>query len=141
LDLDPSILGFTAFDYDEAFEHSGEVLVVDLNLKLPGHLLPSLSPLSLCSDLSLLTDDKLDILMEELFAKFDRDGSGEFQFEEFRDFYTKLLANEECLQKLRDYAFHRFRNKLIEKRKNEIYEQRKQKAKRRRMLKEKEGHV
>lgn len=79
--------------------------------------------------------------MEELFARFDRDGSGEFQFEEFRDFYTKLLANEKCLQTLKDYANYRFRNKLLEKRRNEIYEQRKQKAKRRRYLKEKEGHV
>jgi hypothetical protein len=87
------------------------------------------------------SEDKLDILMEELFATFDRDGSGEFQFEEFRDFYTKLLADDECLQKLREYAHYRFRNKLIEKRRNEIYEQRKQKAKRRRLLKEKEGHV
>lgn len=79
--------------------------------------------------------------MEELFGTFDRDGSGEFQFEEFRDFYTKLLANDQCLQTLRDYAHYRFRNKLIEKRKNEIYEQRQQKARRRKMLKEKEGKV
>lgn len=61
--------------------------------------------------------------MEELFGRFDTDGSGEFQFEEFRDFYTKLLANDDCLNTLRAYASHRFRDKLAEKRRNEIYEQ------------------
>lgn len=30
-------VGFTALDYEESFEHIGEVLVVDLDLKLPGN--------------------------------------------------------------------------------------------------------
>jgi hypothetical protein len=70
-----------------------------------------------------VAEKKLDILMEELFGRFDADGSGEFQFEEFRDFFTKLLANDDCLNTLRSYASHRFRDKLAEKRRNEIYEQ------------------
>jgi hypothetical protein len=39
--------GFTALDYEESFEHVGEVLVVDLNLKLPGSVELSLSLTSL----------------------------------------------------------------------------------------------
>ena len=71
----------------------------------------------------VLLGSKIDILMEELFGRFDTDGSGEFQFEEFRDFYTKLLANDKCRSTLRAYATHRFRDKLAEKRRNEIYEE------------------
>jgi len=114
-------LGFNAEDYEEAFEHTGQDLVMDLNLNLPS--------------------SKIDILMEELFGRFDTDGSGEFQFEEFRDFYTKLLANDKCRSTLRAYATHRFRDKLAEKRRNEIYEERRAKARRRRLMKEKNGKI
>lgn len=48
--------------------------------------------------------------MTELFMKFDADGSGEFEFEEFRDFYIKYLDNEDSLERLRNYANFRFRD-------------------------------
>ena len=33
---------------------------------------------------------EFQILMDELFKKFDLDGNGQFEFEEFRDFYLKV---------------------------------------------------
>ena len=56
-----------------------------------------------------LSKDQLEILMDELFVKFGN-GSGEFQFEEFRDFYVAYLDTEESLERLRNYAQYRFRN-------------------------------
>ena len=61
--------------------------------------------------------------MSELFMKFDADGSGEFEFEEFRDFYMKYLDTDESLERLRHYANFRFRDiefeELVERRRAE----------------------
>jgi hypothetical protein len=83
-------LGFSAEDLSYSYCHEGQPLLMDLHL--------GLSP------------EKMEILMVELFAQYDRDGSGEFEFEEFRDFYIKYLDNEESLQRLKAYATHRFRD-------------------------------
>ena len=34
-------------------------------------------------------EEEVDILMAELFQKFNVSGTGEFEFEEFRDFFVK----------------------------------------------------
>lgn len=83
-------LGFSAEDTSLANYHIGQPMLIDLNLGLDRA--------------------KTEILMEELFSKFDSDGSGEFEFEEFRDFYIRYLDTDESLEYLRKYAKHRFRD-------------------------------
>jgi Ca2+-binding EF-hand superfamily protein len=84
-------LGFPKEDTKSSTLHMGQPLLIDLNLGI--------------------TDDELDILMTDLFAKFDRDGSGEFEFEEFRAFYIKFLDSEEARLNLREYAQYEFRDR------------------------------
>ena len=48
--------------------------------------------------------------MNELFEKFDEDKSGNFEYEEFRDFFIRFLDTEESIQLLRDYAQYKFRD-------------------------------
>lgn len=83
-------LGFEAEDLPYAHEHAGQPMLMDLKL--------GVSP------------EKADILMDELFTKYDRDGSGEFEFEEFRDFYIRYLDSDDSLDRLRRYASYRFRD-------------------------------
>jgi hypothetical protein len=87
-------LGFLAEDYDSSHMQIGQAMVVELRLDLP--------------------PKQLDILVTELFIRFDADGSGSFEFEEFRDFYIKLLDTKEALKLLQDYAKYRFRDKKKE---------------------------
>lgn len=88
-------LGFSAEDYPSSHTHAGQPMAIDLKL--------GISP------------DEMEILMKELFEKFDKDGSGEFEFEEFRDFYVKFLDSEESLTLLKKFAQYRFRDIELEK--------------------------
>lgn len=87
-------LGFLAEDYDYDHLQIGQAMVVELRLDLP--------------------PQQLDILVTELFIRFDADGSGSFEFEEFRNFYVKLLDTKEALLLLQAYAKYRFRDKKKE---------------------------
>ena len=84
------VLGFGDQDTPVRGKHRGRPLVIDINLGL--------------------NENNMEILMTELFIKFDADGSGEFEFEEFRDFYMKYLDTDESLARLRNYANYRFRD-------------------------------
>lgn len=108
-------IGFWAEDFDYSYSHQGQPLSIDLKMKLAEH--------------------EMDILLTELFNTFDTDQSGEFRFEEFRNFYIQFLSNEEKLQRMKDYADFRFRDMEEEKRMHEIIEARKKKAARREILK------
>ncbi len=69
------------------------------------------------------------------------DGSGEFEFEEFRDFYIKYLDTDESLLRLRNYATHRFRDIELEAWVNRQKAIRINKALRRKRLKIKYANV
>ena len=83
------ILGFAAEDLPFAQYHYGHNMASDLNLRL--------------------TKDECNLLVDDLFAKYDKDDSGDFSFEEFRDFYIQLLDSEEGLKLLRRYTKYRFK--------------------------------
>jgi len=83
-------IGFAAEDTASHHKHRGTAMLIDLNLNIK--------------------EEHLDYLINELFATFDRDGSGEFEFEEFRDFYIKYLDTEEAMDLLRRYAAYKFRD-------------------------------
>lgn len=83
-------LGFANEDTPILQRHDGQKMLIDLNLGI--------------------SREMLDILLNELFVSFDRDGSGEFEFEEFRNFYVYFLDKPESLTKLRAYAQYRFRD-------------------------------
>jgi hypothetical protein len=108
-------LGFNAEDTPLASYHMGQPMLIDLNLGLDR--------------------EKTEILMEELFSKYDRDGSGEFEFEEFRDFYIRYLDTDESLDYLRKYAKHRFRDIEHEKRVKHEQLERENRARRRAYMK------
>lgn len=83
-------LGFGSDDTDLGNIFRGQEMLIDLNLGI--------------------SVTETDILLDELFQKFDTDGSGEFEFEEFRDFYVKMLDTEESRGFLRRFAQFRFRD-------------------------------
>lgn len=83
-------IGFAAEDTRLHHKHKGTAMLIDLNLNIK--------------------EEHLDYLITELFSTFDRDGSGEFEFEEFRDFYIKYLDTEEAMDLLRRYAAYKFRD-------------------------------
>jgi Ca2+-binding EF-hand superfamily protein len=108
-------LGFNAEDTPLANYHIGQPMLIDLNLGLDRQ--------------------KTEILMEELFSKFDKDGSGEFEFEEFRDFYIRYLDTEASLDYLRKYAQHRFRDIELERYVRKERLEKENRARRRAMMK------
>jgi hypothetical protein len=108
-------LGFNAEDTPLGNYHIGQPMLIDLNLGLDRA--------------------RTEILMVELFNKFDRDGSGEFEFEEFRDFYIRYLDTEESLEYLRGYAKHRFRDLEHEKMVRREQLERENRARRRALMK------
>jgi hypothetical protein len=108
-------LGFNAEDTPLGNYHIGQPMLIDLNLGLDRA--------------------RTEILMVELFNKFDRDGSGEFEFEEFRDFYIRYLDTEESLEYLRGYAKHRFRDLEHEKMVKREQLERENRARRRAFMK------
>jgi hypothetical protein len=108
-------LGFWSEDFPYAHEHHGQMLSIDLKLRL--------------------TEEEMDILLSELFNLFDTDGSGEFRFEEFRNFYIQFLSSEEKLLNIKNYAAYRFRDLEEEARMLSIIAQRKARADRRANLK------
>ena len=114
-------IGFSAFDTPMSKQHVGNDTQISLNLGL--------------------NEAEMNILMSELFGIFDADGSGEFQFEEFRDFHTKLLANEECIETLRSYAKFRFADIKLKAKQQAIFDERRAKLKRRFLLKEKNKEI
>ena len=61
--------------------------------------------------------------------------AGEFEFEEFRDFYIRYLDSDESLNFLREYAKHRFRDIEHEKRVRKEQLERENRARRRAYLK------
>lgn len=61
--------------------------------------------------------------------------TGEFEFEEFRDFYIRYLDSDESLHFLREYAKHRFRDIEHEKRVRREQLERENRARRRAYLK------
>jgi len=83
-------IGFAAEDTALHHKHKGTAMLINLNLNIK--------------------EEHLDYLITELFTTFDRDGSGEFEFEEFRDFYIKYLDTEEAMDLLRRYAAYKFRD-------------------------------
>ena len=83
-------LGFTNEDTGFGFTHRGQAMVFNLELGVK--------------------KEEAEIVFTELFEKFDEDKSGEFEFEEFRDFYIRFLDTEESIQHLRDYAQYKFRD-------------------------------
>ena len=87
-------IGFTDEDYGPAYHHEGADMLMSLELGID--------------------EESVDLLINELFSQFDDDGSGEFEFEEFRSFYLQLLDSEESMQRLRDYAAYRFRDQELE---------------------------
>jgi len=108
-------LGFNAADSHWDLYHEGQPLLIDLDLEL--------------------NKIQIEILMGELFVKFDRSGSGEFEFEEFRDFYIKYFDSEESIRTLKEYAAHRFRDIELEKMQSKEALDRENKLKRRAYLK------
>eukprot|EP00981_Chlorochromonas_danica_P014681 scaffold8581_cov181-Ochromonas_danica.AAC.3 len=107
--------GFSAEDTTYQHVHVGQPMLMNLNLGI--------------------TQGQMEVLMAELFAQYDRDGSGEFEFEEFRDFYIRYLDSEESIERLRKYAKHRFRDVEREKFVLRQQHERKLKAERRKYLK------
>lgn len=88
-------IGFAAEDTASHHKHRGTAMLIDLDLNIK--------------------EEHLDYLITELFTTFDKDGSGEFEFEEFRDFYIKYLDTEEAMDLLRRYAAYKFRDQNKEK--------------------------
>lgn len=113
--------GFSAVDTAFDVVHVGQPMYMNLNLGI--------------------SQAKMEILMRELFEQFDRDGSGEFEFEEFRDFYIKYLDTEESLDRLRKYAQYRFRDVERERFVLQQQHERKLRNDRRRYLKKKNKEV
>lgn len=107
--------GFSAEDTAYQHVHVGQPMLMNLNLGI--------------------TQGQMEVLMAELFAQFDKDGSGEFEFEEFRDFYIRYLDSEESIERMRKYAKHRFRDVEREKFVLRQQHERKLKAERRKYLK------
>ena len=104
-------MGFGDDDYGPSYEHRGAAMKANINLEV---------------------DEKsLNVLVDELFSLFDADGSGEFEFEEFRSFYLQLLDGEEAHQKLRDYTAYRFRDQEHEKKMLQLQEEDRVKRERR----------
>ena len=114
-------IGFSAFDTPVKKRHTGHDMTINLNLGL--------------------SSAEMDILMSELFSIFDADGSGEFQYEEFRDFHTKLLADDECVETLRNYAKYRFADLKLKAKQQELFDQRRAKMKKRFLLREKNKEI
>jgi hypothetical protein len=114
-------LGFSADDLPYSKVHEGQPLLMELHLGL--------------------TEKQMEILMVELFQQFDRDGSGEFEFEEFRDFYIKYLDSDESIERLKSYAAHRFRDIEREKFVETQQQIRLNKLRRKQFLKVKEAEV
>jgi hypothetical protein len=110
-------IGFWAQDFDYSYVHIGQPLSIDLKMTL--------------------SEYEMDILLTELFNTFDTDHSGEFRFEEFRNFYVQFLSSQEKLQRMKDFASFRFRDQEEEKRMLAITDARRKKAARRDYLKEK----
>jgi hypothetical protein len=71
-----------------------------------------------------LDEAESHILVNELFKKFDQDDSNDLNFEEFRNFYIKLLDSDECLDLLKKFAKYRFRNLVQEEALNEEHRNR-----------------
>lgn len=109
--------GFSAEDTPAQKIHVGQPMLMNLNLGI--------------------SQEKMEILMRELFEQYDRDGSGEFEFEEFRDFYIKYLDSDKSIERLRQYAQFRFRDVEREKFVKQQQYERKLKGERRRYLKQK----
>jgi hypothetical protein len=114
-------LGFGAEDSHLHHEHHGLPLVLDLNLGI--------------------SQKELTILMDELFIKFDKQGTGEFDFESFRNFYVTYLDTEESREDLRRYAHFKFRDQEREAWWNHKVEQERQKRQARKDLKERNAGV
>lgn len=114
-------LGFSAEDLPYANEHQGQPMLMDLRLGLAA--------------------EQMDVLMKELFTLYDEDGSGEFEFEEFRDFYIQYLDTEESLDRLRYYAQFRFRDIERETYVKKLQNERTNKLQRREVLKVKYARV
>ena len=110
-------LGFSSEDTEEAHVHAGQPMLIDLNLGV--------------------TSEETEVLLEELFVKFDKDGSGEFEFEEFRDFYVKVLDTDESRDLLRRFARYRFRDLEKEAWWKAKMEEKRRRAARRKALREK----
>lgn len=87
-------IGFSAEDYSFSNYFEGLPLEMDLGLGL--------------------SMEQLDVLTSELFQHFDKDLSGELDFEEFRDFYVTYLDTQESLESLKIYAQYRFRDLELE---------------------------
>ena len=73
-------MGFSNEDYGPSYVHKGAAMQANINLHVD--------------------ERSLNLLIDELFGQFDADGSGEFEFEEFRNFYLQLLDGEEAQQKV-----------------------------------------
>lgn len=111
-------LGFASEDSPPAYDHRGQPMVFDLDLGVK--------------------QKEADVVLTELFAKFDEDGSGEFEYEEFRDFYIRFLDTDESIDLLRRYAMYRFRDLEKESAYYEAIRLRKYKKERRADLAERE---
>ena len=114
-------LGFSAEDLPYSNEHQGQPMLMDLRLGI--------------------SSDQMEVLMKELFTLYDEDGSGEFEFEEFRDFYIQYLDTEESLDRLRYYAQFRFRDIERENYVKKLQLERTNKLQRREVLRVKYAHV
>ena len=112
-------LGFSNEDTEFGFKHRGQPMVYDLELGVKY--------------------EEAELVFTELFEKFDEDKSGEFEFEEFRDFYIRFLDNEDSIKMLRDYAQYKFRDLEKEAYYYEQLELARMKRERRAALKEREG--
>ena len=111
-------LGFSTDDSPTAFQHKGQPMVFDLDL--------GVKPI------------EAETVLSEIFTIFDADGSGEFEYEEFRDFYIKFLDTDESIDLLRRYAQYRFRDLQKEAKYYEQIRLREFKRERRKLLVEKE---
>lgn len=111
-------LGFSTDDSPTAFQHKGQPMVFDLDL--------GVKPV------------EAETVLAEIFAIFDADGSGEFEYEEFRDFYIKFLDTDDSVDLLRRYAQYRFRDLQKEAKYYEQIRLQEFKRERRKILVEKE---
>lgn len=104
------LFGYTNNDTDLSYIHVGANMSINLNLNL--------------------SESECHILVNELFLKFDNDLSGDLNFEEFRNFYLKLLDSEECIDLLVRFAQYRFRDLKKEIYANELKEIERQRVER-----------
>jgi hypothetical protein len=109
-------LGFQAIDYPISNQVIGQIMGISLNLGLD--------------------EKQLTELTKELFKQFDKDESGQLDFEEFRDFYVRFFNNEESIETLTAYAKFRYRDKEVE-----AYWHKKQKEKFERRNRKKEARL